>query len=330
MKHSIIFEEAQKSALIFLDQIVDRLSNNIDYTLSKSLSNLLAIDYANRLKSEPLIHDYVNICVTRLKNHLEDIVILNNNFSEAMTLFTVAITPENDSESKRKEQSIDALINATISELFEDLSSEEHDAVKSFIKQLIKEKKKGHKAVLQSIKSQPEKFKEIVANAISRKVAKDDISNFISNDLQKLTKSEIQKNKKINRLRGNFGKTSLIVGSLITASLGLAFGGLLLSAIIIPSIITTIKITPIVADKLTNIYTKDESVEVKQSKSKYFIPDLVDQKKEKNIDLNPEISKKQIKNIAQKVSVKKDNVSDLSKPDLEKQKKKNRSKKLSI
>ena len=98
MKNNIAIQVGANSEP-FYQQITEHFDNNISSNLCQSLANLLSLDYANRLRSEPPLNEYICTCLKRLKQHLGAQVILDNNFSEAMTLFTVAITPD---KSKRQ------------------------------------------------------------------------------------------------------------------------------------------------------------------------------------------------------------------------------------
>ena len=55
---------------VFLNKIKIYLGNNLSNQLITSLSNMLAIDYVNRLKQEPKMDEYAMECVDRLTTHL--------------------------------------------------------------------------------------------------------------------------------------------------------------------------------------------------------------------------------------------------------------------
>ena len=78
----------------FQEYFLDFLGNNLSESLCSSISNLLAIDYSGRLESAPELKEYINICALRIKKYLGLKVVTDESFSSAMTLFTIAITPE--------------------------------------------------------------------------------------------------------------------------------------------------------------------------------------------------------------------------------------------
>jgi len=305
----------------FFNQMIEHLNNNLDSKLCQSVANLLSLDYANRLDSEPPLTEYISLCIERLKNHLGARVVLDNNFSESMTLFTAAITPEknnDDDNSKSQEQSQDALIDTMIAELFSNLTPEEQANIKLVIKELLNGK--DSKELMNMISSEPETFQKIVATAVEAKMPAKEMSNFAGERIGTLIEQSKQINKQAIGLQSVVGKITLAGGILAAASLGLVVGGFILPALIVPATIAAIKIGPAIGEKIattiisnnSNIKEKTQafddakiaSTNIEEAISK-STQQTIEQNIEANIDKSvmTELSKEQIKSLAKTVDV---------------------------
>ncbi len=253
----------------FFQQIIEHLDNNISSNLCQSLANLLSLDYANRLSAEPPLNEYIDGCLKRLKQYLGTRVILDNNFSEAMTLFTVAITPDKDPSNDKlnsQEQSQDALIESTISAVFGKLTPEEQQSIKLVIKDLLNSKD-GEK-LMNMMSSEPKIFQKIIINALEAKTPSKEISNIVSQKMGSLAEHSDQIKNKSEGLRSIVGKLALAGGILVAASLGLVVSGLALPALIVPATIAAIKIAPTIGEKIaSNIINNNATI---QNQTKQF------------------------------------------------------------
>jgi len=237
--------------LPFINEITEHLGNNLNANVSKSVSNLLAIDYANRLNSDPDITEYVELCISRLKKHIGKEVVLDDGFSISMTLFTVAITPErdiNDDNDKGQEQLQDALIDSVIESHFGDLSPEEQANIKIILKDLLNGK--DGKKMMEIVVSDPKLFYSIVISAIKSQKRQKQVMEFIEDHLTKVMNQSNKIQSKSAGLKNTIGKLSLAGSVLIASSVGVVMGGLALPAIIVPAAIAAIKYGPVIGEKL--------------------------------------------------------------------------------
>ena len=305
----------------FFELITEHLGNNISANLCKSLANLLSLDYANRLGGAPPLKIYIPTCLKRLKNHLGAQVILDNNFSETMTLFTIAITPEKESAdniSNSQEQSQDALIEATISELFSNSTPEERRHIKLVIKDLLNSK--DAEDLMNMISSEPKIFQKIIINAIEAKIKTKETSNIVRQHIGSLCEHSKQIRNKSEGLRSVVGKLALSGSILIAASLGLVVGGLALPALIVPATIAAIKIAPAIGERIAaNVINNNTTIQnqtrefdkAKMSKPNMFINKINKQTIEENIEKStlPELSQEQLKSLAKTVNI--DSIDDI-------------------
>jgi hypothetical protein len=295
----------------FFDLITEYLGNNISSNLCQSLANLLSLDYANRLGGEPPLKIYIHTCLKRLTNHLGAQAILDNNFSETMTLFAVAITPEKESAdniSNSQEQSQDALIEATISELFSNSSPEERKHIKLVIKDLLNSK--DGEDLINMISSEPKVFQKIIINSIDAKIKTKETSKIVRQHIGSLCEHSKQIKNKSEVLRSVVGKLALSGSILIAASLGLVVGGLALPALIVPATIAAIKIAPAIGERIAyNVINNNTTI---QNQIREFdkakmsnLPIINKQTIEENIEKStlPELSQEQVKYLAKTVSV---------------------------
>ncbi len=249
----------------FFKELIKHLSNNIESDLCQSVANLLSLDYATRLSSEPPLQKYIHTCITRLQNHLKERVILDNNFSESMDLFTVAITPEQELV-KNNSKSQDALISNVVNAVFNDLSEEESSTIKIVIKNLLNGK--NSKKIINMITSEPNIVKKIITNSIKNKIPNEEITNIVNKNIMTLANELNDINEGINNTSNLIGKSLFTTGLLLTSSVGLFISGLTLPAVIIPATISIMKIVPIIEKKILNKMIKNNTII--QNKTKKF------------------------------------------------------------
>ena len=246
----------------FFHQMTEYLSNNLDKKLCNSVSNLLAIDYANRLESKTSLEEYINICIKRLKKHLGLQVVLDNNFSIAMTLFTVAITPEKetaDNNNKKQEQLQvqDALIEATVTSLFGNMIPEEQVTIKLVLKDLLNSK--DSKEFMNIINLNPKKLYSIITSALKTKKQQQEITKSVKIHLVNLMNQLKIIDKKVSDIKNTTGKIALAGSVLAAASIGLVIGGFVLPVLLVPTAIAAVKYGPVIGEKLGNNIAKNNS-----------------------------------------------------------------------
>jgi hypothetical protein len=306
MKNNIVQHiEAESSA--FKEYFLEYLASNLSNKLCESISNLLALDYSNRLKSEPDLKEYINLCTLRLKKHLVQKVVTDESFSSAMSLFAIAITPERDldaDDDNAQKQSQDAVIDAIIATQFIDLSPDELILIKSLIKELLNGK--DGKEMMNIISSNPKLFYSHVVSALRENKKQKEILESVQLHLKTIVSKGKQAEKKHIGFKNLFGKLSLVGGLMLAASTGLIIGGLALPILIVPLTATAVRLAPKIAEKITNI-VEQESITPK-SGSKIQISESPNNKNQKNtLSKNQEktiiktIDTQQIKDLALQV-----------------------------
>jgi hypothetical protein len=306
MRNNII-QHVEADSAAFKEYFLEYLAPNLSKKLCNSISNLLALDYANRLKSKPELPDYINLCTLRLKKHLSQKIITDESFSSAMSLFAIAITPEKNidaDDDKAQKQSQDAVIDAVIATHFVDLSPDEVILIKSLIKDLLNGK--DGKEMLNMISSNPKLFYSQIVAALRENKKQEEMLESIHQHLTKVLSKDKQVKKQHNEPKGLLGKLFLIGGLMLAASTGLVIGGLALPALIVPLTAAAVKFAPILGEQLTNTLAK-KPIAPKQESKVQISQALNNKKQESSILKNQEktvvksLDKQQIKNLILKV-----------------------------
>lgn len=257
----------QKSIKSFQQELSIQLSGNLSEKLINNLSNILALDYANRLKSAPSLKKYLLLCIDRLQNYLGHKVITNEDFATSMTLFCVAITPKkNTNEPLNPEQVHEAVVEAVIDMHFKDLSPEEKEVLKFVLMDLLN-RKDGYE-ISNFLNSNPKLFHCIVVTAIREKIKQEEIVEFVKLHLNRLIIESKTVDKKINKLKNLGSKFSLAAALMSIASAGLTLGGLVLPAFMLPATALSVKYAPkagekagaIVAGNIESIQSQKETL----------------------------------------------------------------------
>ena len=257
MKNDIKLPEGVNPKPFYL-HLEEHLSNNLGDTLIHSISNLLAIDYSLRLKSTPELKEYVELCGSRLKKHLDQKIIFNETFSSVMTLFAIAITPEkqnDDDDDKSIEQSQDAVIESVIFSHFGDLSLQEQQIIRLVLKDLLSGK--DGKELLNIVISDPKLFHSTVLSAIKAKKQQQQISAFVGAHLNSILSQSKTLDKKVTGLKSTFAKIALAGSLIIAASIGVVVGGLALPILVLPATLYAVKYGPVLGKKMGTIVAQN-------------------------------------------------------------------------
>lgn len=265
MKNNLILPEGVDPKP-FIDLFQDYLSNNLPLQLITSISNLLAIDYRLRVKASIAISEYVVICCDRLRKHLGYRVILEEDFSAAMRMFTIAITPEkeDDGEILTQEQSQDIVIDSIIDAHFSNLPKEEQKLVRSVLIGIIKGG--GGREVMNLAVSDPSLFNSKVVNALKGKKGEQMIIQELTSKVNELAINNQALQQKVGTFKGVFAKLAVVAGVALAASAGLVAGGALIPAMLIPGTIAVIKFAPVIGEKLGQTVAR-ESTTIKEIRS---------------------------------------------------------------
>ncbi len=245
----------------FLQSMEINLINNLSRYLINSLSNMLAIDYANRIKHKYEIDDYVEKCTTRLKKHLGHKIVMDEDFSSTMSLFTIAISEAknlSDDSSRSQNQEQDVLIDGIISNYFSDLPKEEVARLKEVLKTLITSSES--RDIMNFISSDPKLFYSIVFASYKEKVLEKERLEFISVHINKIIEEKKSINKSISNVKSLTSKIALSTGLFAAASIGALITGVALPILLIPATLASIKIAPTIGEKLGSAITKTTGI----------------------------------------------------------------------
>jgi hypothetical protein len=289
----------------------EHLSNNLGDTLIHSISNLLAIDYSIRLKSAPELKEYVKLCGSRLKKHLDQKIIFNETFSSVMTLFAIAITPEKQTDEdndKSIEQSQDAVIESIISSHFGDLSLKEQQIIRLVLKDLLSGK--DGKELMSIVLSDPKLFHSTVLSAVQAKKQQQKISEFVVVQLNSILSQSKALDQKVTGFKSTFAKMAMVGSIIIAASIGVVVGGLALPVLVLPATLYAVKYGPSLGEKIGTIVAKNIPSIANETKN---LNQLKNATKEVSIDtpklktstaIKNELSQEKTKELAKTVELK--------------------------
>ena len=220
------------------------LDDNMEKGLISSIATLIAIDYKNRLKSNYAIADYAELCATRIKQHLGNKVVMDEDFSSAMTLFVVAITPEknkSDDQNNLKEEHQDILIDSIIALQFADLNPKEQQNIRLLLRDLLKDP--IGKALMNSISSNPKLFYSVVFSAIKSKQKQHDVLLSVTTHLKQIFHHSNKADQSVINTQGLLTKLVVTGGILAASSLGAFISGISLPALAVPAMIVAVTVS---------------------------------------------------------------------------------------
>ncbi len=260
----------------FLNKIKSYLGNNLNNYLITSLANMLAIDYAHRLKQEPQIDEYVQKCVDRLKNHLKHMIVTDESFSEVMTLFAIAITDKKEIDDElvnTQEKNQDIFIDDFVAAHFSDLSPAEQKNVKEILKTLLNGR--DGKEIMNLINSNPKLFYSVVFSAYKEKAKQKEILHAVTINLNKIIADTKSINRKKNNIKSITSKITMAAGLVAIASAGAFIGGLMLPALIVPAFALSVKFAPVVGERIGETIAQNNGmVQKKQTHLKEFMASI--------------------------------------------------------
>lgn len=237
----------------FYEPINNFLINNLTKQTCATLASILAIDYATRLSSSGVASDYANNCVSKLKRFLKSQVITDSSFSTALTLFAVAISPEDmnfhdKNNILNQEASQEAAIDALITMHFGDYSSELQSQIKLVLKGLLAHS--SVKEVLDYFSSEPQIIKNIVANSLKSSNKQKEMNDYASSELNKIFHKNIALNARSNSFKRQVASITTGFATLAIATFCAVVGGAALPVMILPAAILSLKFAPKVGEKL--------------------------------------------------------------------------------
>jgi hypothetical protein len=262
-----MFENVNFSA--FKVPITSNLINNITPQTCSVLANILALDYATRLNSTPVITEYVAKCIAKLKNFLGHRVITDDSFSTAMTLFAVAISKESINYNDKNnliQQTQDAAIDILMNEHFKDYSGDDKKKIQSILKDLLNSENRND--ILNQINSDPKFIKTIINSALQIYTRQAEMNNHVKAAMKDLLERSIKLGEKINFIKESASKIITGACALAVGALSVVTAGVALSIVIIPASILTMKYAPKLGERIgrlisnldTNIAEEEQQI----------------------------------------------------------------------
>lgn len=185
----------------FYNHFFKKFDGKMSQYLYMSSANLLAIDYAGRLNSEPDLQEYMVECSDRVQGFLENKPLLKDSFDFVMQIFTIAITKEkkldegNDRVQNQEflqEQNQDLFFKTFIDNNFADLNESEIENIRSLLKSIIGEDN-GRDAV-EMVFSNPKLFYSMIVSAQRSKKTQKEVLESLQIQLMQLA-SKLGHNK---------------------------------------------------------------------------------------------------------------------------------------
>ena len=290
---------------IFQKSIIQQLASNITEPTCATLANMLAIDYISRLEGTINAQDHLETCINKLKNFLEQKVMADDSFSTALTLFTVAIAPEEINYQDKnnileQDQSQNAVVDVVIDSHFNEFNPKDMGKVKAALRNLLRD---NGKKILDYINAEPQLFLVIINGSIAKHKTEEEINKYIKAQVNKILDKAINFNKRRNIFKQKASRITTAVctvGAVVGSSLT---GGAAMPMIVMAATMVSMKFAPklgenigqtilnfdsntkssfneisrIKAELLQNnqqrIYQKEQEVEIKQFKT--VEPDLI-------------------------------------------------------
>ena len=185
---------------IFQKSIIQQLASNITEPTCATLANMLAIDYISRLEGTINAQDHLETCINKLKNFLEQKVMADDSFSTALTLFTVAIAPEEINYQDKnnileQDQSQNAVVDVVIDSHFNEFNPKDMGKVKAALRNLLRD---NGKKILDYINAEPQLFLVIINGSIAKHKTEEEINKYIKAQVNKILDKAINFNKRRN------------------------------------------------------------------------------------------------------------------------------------
>lgn len=247
-------EQLQKIAKIIYLDFSNLLEDNLNNKLILSITNLISLDYIYRLKSRIDVHQYSQTCSKRIKNHLGYKVVLEEDFSTAMSLFIMAITIEPNDENILFEQNIDIIIDTIINAQYAHLDIEETKNIKLSLKSLLEKINKAD--LINYIDQNPKIFDLNIKFAIKNKQNILELINIVQEQIQIVLLEKNKINNNITSLKGFFSKIMIAASVAVSAILGSTISPILMPLLIVPTTGASIKYAPKIGEKIAKIMPK--------------------------------------------------------------------------
>lgn len=248
--------------------ISENLINNVTQDICLALANLITIDHNIRLKLEPNIIDHLNNCLKKLREFLGQKVITDTNFSVALMLFTVAISPtpiEYDKKENILDKSENVVIEALINSHFNTVNLEERKLLKLILKDLLKGRN-SHE-IINVMQCEPELFRSTVLNAMKKYRTLTDISANIKSEVNKIANVIVKHNKKVETFKQTTSKILTAVCSIALGAISVVTAGAALALVVVPASILVVSYAPKLGEKLGEmILNTDKFVITEQKK----------------------------------------------------------------
>ncbi|HJD55571.1 MAG TPA: RP853 family protein [Rickettsia endosymbiont of Pyrocoelia pectoralis] len=284
---------------LFKKEIKNNFINNLTKITLSTLANMLAIDYVARLGSKPEAKKYIQTCVLKLKNYLGLRFINDDDFSVALGLFAIMISPDDkNGQDKNNEQSQDIVAENLVEMYFgaEKISGVEKEKIKSVFKVLLKEK--NFESIINYAQSHVKLFRTSIIYAINKYNSPNEINSYIQQEYNKILEVSLEFTKKSNIFKQFTGKIAGAICALLVGAISVATAGAAFSLLVVPASIFAVRYAPVLGEKIGElILSNDNAVRLEQSRIDKFMEklqfnkeSLLSQEKTKNLRKNTTIT----------------------------------------
>jgi len=278
---------------LFKKDITDNFINNLTGVTCSTLANILAIDYAIRLNSEPEAKAYASKCILKLKNYLKLRFINDDSFSLALKLFVIMITPENEhNQHNLSEQSQDIVAENLVENYFgtEIINVEEKAKIKSIFKTLLKEK--NFDEIINYAHSHTKLFCTSLRYAVNKYNTPYEINSYIQQEFSKALEISAEFTKKSNIFKQTTGKIAGAICALLVGAISIATSGAAAAILVVPASIFAVKYAPELGEKIGElILNNDKAIKLEKNNIDKLMSrihndneNLLSQEKRKNLN----------------------------------------------
>jgi len=277
----------------FKKALDDNFEANLVPGVLSTLANMLAFDYATRLKNNIELDQYIYKCVGKLHRFLEAHVITDDSFSSAFIIFTKLIAPEETDHHEKDnvlEKEQDLMIDALITQHFANANAELQGYIKILLKDSLHTLNQGE--FINYIHSEPQVIGKIVADSLKLNQTQEQIISQSKTQLLEIAHKNIAANEHANNFKKSTSMATTAICVLGVVAVSLVSSVTILPLITIPALILSNKIAPTLGETIGNVILNNSSGFQQRLKESIKLKDSIMQQ-----DLS--ITKQQSKEIAQ-------------------------------
>ena len=234
-----------------INYLQNNLLNHIVENINKKLGALIAIDYDIRLKEKLILEEHLSKCAKNIKNYLGQRVIIDEDFSNAFLLFTIAINyDDSDVINKTEEQKQEISIEALIESKLPSVAPDQKIKIKSILIKILKNS--NFTQVINFIDSQSELFSLITQKITNKCSDLTKQSDMLLEQLNELINKQNIIEQQQTKIRNTTRKVVTALGFCTISSIGMITGGITFSALLLPCILVTNQISNKISENISS------------------------------------------------------------------------------